>query len=142
MFSSEVLEKITLISLIGIIFAQIVPNIEATPIQITVGVAVLVALDTLVSLWAVRRGEAQLRWTFRAFFELIVLNAGLMIVFSLVLRDGGSLDPWNLLFFSYLLTLIIVLYDRYRSVYEARFAGETGKPPGLRLVVADAWRHA
>ena len=138
-WSGEMLEKVVLVSLLGIIFAQIVPGVDTTPAEITVGVAALVALNTLVSLWAVRRGKAKLEWTIRAFVELMILNAGLMLVFAFLERDGGDFNPWSLLFFAYLITLIVVLYDRYRSVYEARFGGESGKPPGPLRVLSDAW---
>ncbi len=138
-FSEEVLEKIVIVSLLGIVFAQILPGVDTTPIEITVGVAALVALNTAVSLWAVRRGRAKLEWTIRAFVELMILNAGLMLVFAFLERDGSDFNPWNLLFFAYLITLIVVLYDRYRSVYEARFGGESGKPPGPLTVLSDAW---
>jgi hypothetical protein len=138
-FTGEVFEKTALISLLGIMFAQIVPNVDTSPMEIIVGVAALVALNASASLWAVRRGKDRLEWTFRAFAELMIVNAGLMIVFALLERDGGPLDPWGLLFFSYLITLVVVLFDRYRSVYETRFGGEDGKPPGWRAVAEDIW---
>jgi hypothetical protein len=137
----EVFEKIVLVTLLTIIFSQIAPNVDASPGQIAVGVASLVILNTAVSLWAVRRGRARLEWTIRAFIELQILNIGLMLVFAFLERGDDDFDAWSLLFFSYLITLIIVLYDRYRSVYVGRFGGETGEPPGFRSVASDAWHY-
>jgi hypothetical protein len=37
-------------------------------------------------------------------------------------RIGGSLDLATTLFFALLLTLLVVLFDRYRQVYLMRFA--------------------
>jgi hypothetical protein len=139
--TGDVLEKIILVSLLTIIFSQIAPNVDSSPGGIVVAVVALIVANTAASLWAVRRGRARLQWTIRAFLELLVLNLGLVLVFAFLERDGGDFDGWSLLFFSYLLTLIIVLYDRYRSVYVARFGGETGTPPGFLSVISDAWHN-
>ena len=49
-------EKLVLTSLITIIFAQLVPGNEASPLQITIAVAVLIVSSSAISHWLSRRG--------------------------------------------------------------------------------------
>jgi hypothetical protein len=136
-FTLQLLEKVTIIALLSVIFAQFLPSVDATPLQVTLAVAVFVTVDTVVSLWAARHGRLIVS-TGRAFAALLVMNTALALVYSWVTRGPGEgLSPGNTLFFVYLLTLVVVLYDRYRPIYEARFAPDGGTPPGPRAV----WRE-
>ena len=84
------------------------------------GVTLLVAVNAAIALW---RGNRELEWssTFTRFLALSVVNLGLLGIYSWLVGD----DDFNVaggLFFAMLLTLIIVLFDRYRRIRSARFA--------------------
>jgi hypothetical protein len=125
-------EKIAMVSLVSVIFAQILPEVRATNLELAIGVAFVIALNTVVSHWFARRGT---EWAsmIRQFVVMAVINFGLVLIYSFILPAGesdGSINLGNTLFFVLLLTLLVVLYDRYRAVYDARFgAGEGDSTP-------------
>jgi hypothetical protein len=49
-------EKIVLVSLVSIIFAQVLPDVRATNTQIIIGVAVIITINTALSHGLVRLG--------------------------------------------------------------------------------------
>ena len=128
-FSWALVEKIIMVSLISIIFAQVLPDVRATNLELAVGVAFVIAINTLVSHWFARRGT---EWTsiIRQFIVMAVINFGSVLLYSFLLPavdEAGSINLGNTLFFVLLLTLLVVLFDRYRAVYVARFAaGDSG----------------
>lgn len=137
-FTLPLLEKVVVVTLITVIFSQFLPDVDATPLQIAIGVTALVVADTALSLWAVRHDVAPVLSTARAFAWFMVINTGLALLFAwLVVDTGEDFSPGALLFFVYLLTLIVVLYDRFRPVYEGRMAAPDGTPPGVRDVWSD-----
>jgi hypothetical protein len=114
-------EKVVMVTLVSVIFAQVLPEMDATNLQLATGVALVVVVNTALSHWLSRRG---IRWVTleRLFFVMAMLNISLVLAFSgLLLRTGGSLNLPTTLFFALLLTLLIVLFDRYRQVYLMRF---------------------
>lgn len=122
-FNSVLVEKIALVSLVGVIFAQVLPDVQVSNIQFTVGVAFVIALNTLVSEWLARRGHS---WEsiLREFLVMAAVNFGLILLYSFLLVNlplHGSIHLGNTLFFVFLLTLIVTLFDRYRPVFEAHF---------------------
>ena len=61
-----------------------------------------------------------------AFFAMAAVNILLVVLFALLLPEGdGSIHLGNTLFFLFLVTLIITLYDRYRPYYLWRRASTT-----------------
>jgi hypothetical protein len=121
-FDRELLEKIIMYSMIIFIFSKIVPDMETTNLQLTVGVAVLIVINSALSEWLGKRGVTY-RSLAQQFVVMAAINAGLVVAFNLLLRLGnGSTHLGNTLFFALMLTLLIVLYDRYRPVYLARVA--------------------
>jgi hypothetical protein len=120
LFDRALLEKIILVSLVSIIFAQILPGVEASALQLGLGVAYLIIANTAVSEWLARRGVGW-RSVAREFFAMAVVNAGLVVVAALLLPGGdGALNVGATLFFLLLLTLLVTLYDRFRPYYLAR----------------------
>jgi hypothetical protein len=95
----------------------------ASPLRIIVGVAIFTVINAAVSHWMALRGRS---WRLLAGELLTMLIVNLVIVLVLEAFDRwlgvrSARTPFGMtLFFSYLLTLIIVLYDRYRTVYKAR----------------------
>jgi hypothetical protein len=98
------LEKIALITLVTVIFSQMLPGTEVSGLRIAAGVTVLVVANAGMATWRARR---ELEWgsTFARFVALSAVNLGLL----------G-------LFFAMLISLIIVLFDRYRRIRSARLA--------------------
>ncbi|NLO29713.1 MAG: hypothetical protein GX120_04195 [Methanosarcina mazei] len=112
----ELIEKIVLISLLSIIFAQILP-VRANNVQIAIGVSLLIAINTELSQWLARRGT-QWKSIIQEFIVMSIVNFSLVLLFDFLLaRYQGSINLLNTLFFVLLLTLNITLYDRYRRVY-------------------------
>ncbi len=121
-FNSVLLEKIALVSLVSIIFAQILPEVRATTLELALGVAFVVVLNTVLSHWLARRG-ATWRSTLQQFIAMVVVNFGLVLLFAFLLPEfDGSINLGNTLFFVLLLTLIVTLFDRYRPYYDMRVA--------------------
>jgi hypothetical protein len=119
-FDSALGEKIVFISLLSIIFAQVLPEVRATNIQIIIAVAFIIIVNTALSHWLVRHGT---KWKsmLREFVFMSVANMGTVIIYFLLLsRYEGSINLVNTLFFLLLLTLNVTLYDRYRPVYVQR----------------------
>ena len=119
---SALWEKIALVGLVSIIYVQILPEMNATVVQVAIFVAIFIVLNTLVSHWLARRGVG---WAsiVREFIVMAVINLGLVLGIAFLLpRMGGSIHLGNTLFMVLLITLIVTLYDRYRPVYEQRVA--------------------
>ncbi|AKB37217.1 hypothetical protein MSSAC_2627 [Methanosarcina siciliae C2J] len=117
LINKQVLEKIALISLLGIIFAQILPGVRATNLQLAISVAVFVVINTALSHWLSRRGR---HWKsiMQEFIVMSIVNLGLVLLFDFFLPAyDGSINLENTLFFVLLLTLIITLYDRYWQLH-------------------------
>ena len=121
-FNSALLEKIIMVSLVSAIFAQILPDIESSFLQIAIGVAFIIIVNSVLSHWLARRGT---EWSsiLRQFIVMTVVNFGLILVYYFLLPNfEGSIELGNTLFFALLLTLLVTLYDRYRPMYLERFA--------------------
>jgi hypothetical protein len=111
LINHPLVEKTLLVALVSIVFAQILPGVQAT--QLAVAVAVVVAVNSAVSQWLIRRGT---QWAnaIAEFSAMAVVNAGIVSVYALLRRIDGVPNVINLAFFIGLLTLIVTLYDRYR----------------------------
>jgi hypothetical protein len=109
-------EKAALASMVAMIFSNILPGVEATALQIALGTTVTIAVSTLLSEWLAKR-EVSWRSTGVQFAFMVAANFAIVIVFYVLLgSDEASLRLGNTLFFVTLLTLILVLFDRYRDV--------------------------
>ena len=131
-------EKIALTAIICVIFGLMLTGGTASPLRIVIGVAIFTVINAAVSHRMALRGRS---WGLLAGELVTMLIVNLVIVLALEALDRwlgvrGARTPFGMtLFFSYLLTLVIVLYDRYRTVYKARrlYRGEekaAGTPPG------------
>ncbi len=115
-------EKFVLVSLVGIIFAQVLPDVRATGIEITVGVAILIAINTAFTHWLVRRGMG---WAaaLREFMVMIGVNFALILLIAVLLPTfDGSINLVNAIFFTLLFTVIVTMFDHCRQVHLSRFA--------------------
>ena len=117
-FDRKLVEKILLVGLVCVIFAQIVPGLDASNLEIMIGAAILITVDSLLGLWTARRsrGLASLAW---AFVSLAVANVALVALSELI--RGSEVPFGDTLFFILLLTLIVTFYDRYEPYHGVRF---------------------
>jgi hypothetical protein len=121
-FDRSLLEKIVLISLICIIFSQILPRSDVGNLQLTLGVAAVIIGNMLVSA-ALERRQVTWRSIFRQFAAMLVVNGALALAFIIIVPSrNGSLSRGDLLFFLFLLTLMVLMYDAYRPHYRKRLA--------------------
>jgi len=126
--SPELFEKaLGLLTLICIIFVQILPAVDITPLQIAVGVTAVVIANTFVSVWFASRGGFSIESQAVSFGLRLGLNVLFVWLATVLLRGDSSFNFRYGVFFAYLITLIIWLYDYYRPVYDTRFEGSAQK---------------
>jgi hypothetical protein len=126
-FHVSLLEKLALIALVSIIFAQML-GVRADPLEVSFLIGLVVVANAALSTWLQRFGFGP-GPAVRQFVVTGLLNVAivalLLLVFELL---GAPADATRLGFFVLLVTLLVTLYDRYRPEYLARFdqAGGTG----------------
>jgi hypothetical protein len=118
----EALEQTSLLALLCIIFASILPGINATVLQIVVGVTTIVLANAAISLIAERQGGFAPRSAAARYFVLLATNLVLVYAAHALLGDRRDFRLGYGLFFAFLITTILWLYDAFRPVYDARFA--------------------
>jgi hypothetical protein len=113
-FGWAFVEKAVLVALVTLIFASMLPG-ERSVIGIVIGVTAIIAVSTLVSQWLARRGVT---WGSVAveFVVMSIVNLVIGVVLGVVFGAGPpeSLPVFVLLVA--LLSLIVVLYDRFAAV--------------------------
>ncbi|HKO33916.1 MAG TPA: hypothetical protein VJY85_09235 [Candidatus Limnocylindria bacterium] len=117
----ELIEKVVLVSFVSVIFGQMLPGNDGSPLGIAIGVGLVILVNTTVSEWFIRRGR---RWgtVVRQFGLMLALNVVIVGVAGIVLRLLSAEPFQHALVFVLLLTLIVTLYDRYRPVHLTRFS--------------------
>jgi hypothetical protein len=108
---NEILEQVALLTLLCTIFASILPDIDATGLQIAVGVAAIVLANAAINVAAPP--------------ALLAANLVLIYLANALLGERRDFDLEIGLFFAFLITTIIWLYDAYRPVYDRRFRART-----------------
>ena len=121
----ELGEKILLVSLVSIVFGQMLPEVAATPTQIAIGVGLVILANAAISEgWSRRRSTDANGWdsAVTQFLAMLVVNVLIVIVGGVVLGwiTGSAIE--HAAVFVLLLTLIVTAYDRYRPIHAARFA--------------------
>ncbi len=106
----DVAEKVVLLGLIAIVFAEILPSVELSALEVGIGVALIVCANAAITL----------RWTSLEFGALLVTNLGLIFVLSRFLTATENFPLGTALFFAFLIALLISLYDRYKPIHDAR----------------------
>jgi hypothetical protein len=113
-------EKVVLVGLVSIIFAQMLPTIDINNVALVAAVAFVIFVNAVVSHWFAMRGT-QWRSLIREFAVMAAINLAAGLVYLILLP--GRADDFDIaapLFFTLLLTLIVTLYDRYRPIHDAR----------------------
>jgi hypothetical protein len=108
-------EKLLLVGLIGAIYASVL-NLDTPVLRIIVATSLIIGASVGVSTLLARRGIA---WSSIGiqFVVLAAINSALIALYASLL--GATLNRGLALFFGLLLTMIIVLYDRYLGEREA-----------------------
>ena len=117
--SSVLVEEAVLLSLLCTIFVEILPNVDASPTQVAVGITAVVCANTAVGIWAARRGGVDLGSEARRFVARLVLNVAFVVAVSGIL-GSDTLSLGHGVFFAYLVTLVVWLGDSYRWLRAAR----------------------
>ncbi|MET8151658.1 hypothetical protein ACIBSW_38290 [Actinoplanes sp. NPDC049668] len=130
--SARTLESVVLVGLIWVIYSQVLPGTSASSLQLFVGTAAFVVVNAAVSLWVARSGRGVER-ALPAFCLRVLMNSAMVWAAGwLVTRAGGDINEPAALFFVLLLSLITLLENRFRPVYEIRFSPTDPPAAGLR----------
>jgi hypothetical protein len=118
------LEKLLLVGLLSVIFAQVLPGVEISNLRLFLWIGVFVLMNAGFTLWLQRR-QRTTESILAAFGFRFAVNVALIVVIGwLGQADGNAV---NALFFIFLFSVLTTLYDRYRPVYEwRRFTATTG----------------
>ena len=122
LFDMHLMEKIVLVGCVTVIFAQVLPGVDASPLQRLRGAAIVVTINAFVRIRLARASRSR-ESAILSFVLLLAINMVIVALSDWLLRRReGSLDIPSTLFFLLLLTLIVTLYDRWHPVFDARFS--------------------
>ena len=128
LFNNGLIEKIVLLGLIVGIFGSVLPGIEISTARLIVGVGIIVVLNTVITEWFGRHGMS-FDTAMKEFLGVALANFIIVLVYDLILRrSDGHLNVGATLFFVFLISILISLFDRYRPIYLRRLAAEQGLP--------------
>jgi hypothetical protein len=130
LLTKETFEQVSLLALLCVIFASILPGIDATTLQVVVGVTAIVLANAAISLAAARRGGFGLESAAARYVALLATNLVLVYLANALLGERREFDLGYGLFFAFLIATIIWLYGAFRPVYEVRFSGVSSGSPG------------
>jgi hypothetical protein len=121
--AGPLVEKIALVSMVSIIFASILPGVQAALSSIVLALAVVITVNAALSHAAARRA-----WSVESalveFALLAAVNAALVLLAEQLLDRALRVGPT--LFFVLLVALVVTTYDRYRPVHDVRHAAGGG----------------
>ena len=117
-FDRDLFEKVALISLLVIIFSEMLPTSNATLGQIVFNVALFVSVITAISHLLARRGTRVASGIVH-FAVVAVVGFGLIVLTGWLFREATN---WfNATTFVLLLSVIVTLFDRFQPAYLSRF---------------------
>ena len=120
LFSRITLEKVVLVGLLSVLFAQILPGVRSTEVQLFVGTTILVVVNAAIVLVAARRAVTTGSLVVAFLFRLGV-NWTLVLLAEWFLGSGpGDINAGNAFFFLSLLSLLTTLHDHYQPVHAYR----------------------
>ena len=121
-WSIATLEKVVLLGLLSVVFAQTLPGVQASNLQLFVGVAAVVVVNAAVTL-AVAKRSWSLESTALAFLARTVANVALVAIAAWLLpRGAGEISVAPTLFFLTLISLVTTLHDRWYPLSTSRVA--------------------
>jgi hypothetical protein len=117
-FDRDLLEKIALVSLLMIIFSQMLPTSSASIGQIVFYVALFVVVITALSHTLARRGRRVVSGVVH-FAVVAAVSFGLIALIGWLFRE--TTNWFNATIFILLLSVIVTLFDRFQPAYLSRF---------------------
>jgi hypothetical protein len=121
--SRVTLEKVVLVGLLSVIFAQTVPGVDASNLEVFVGTGVFVVVNAALVLAAARRATTT-ESLLASFGVRLTVNVGLVLAAGALL-GAGDLDVSATLFFVMLLSLLTTLHDAWQPVHAHRVRAAT-----------------
>jgi hypothetical protein len=116
------LEKVFLIGLISVIYGNVLPEVEASSLQMFLAIAAFAVVNAATGLWSARQGYS---WQSAgvSFAVVFATNIVLGALADLLLSRGrGDLSLADTLFFVFLFSILTTLYDRYHPISDFRAA--------------------
>ena len=125
--------------LLSVVYGQMLPGVDSTPLQMFVGVAVVVVVNAAFTnapgsapdgvaaafTLAMARRSRSIASTGWAFAARLGFNLAFVTVADFVLnRQGGDVGSISTFFFLSLISLVTTLHDRYRPVLATRVVDE------------------
>jgi hypothetical protein len=126
-WSWPTLEKVALVSLLSVVFAQTLPGVRSTDLELAVGTGILVVVNASISLAASRR-SVSFESLVVAFGVRMLVNIGLVLLASWLL-GGASVNEGATVFFLFLLSLLTTMHDRWLPIRQVRDAAGPGGTP-------------
>ncbi len=118
----EFTEKIILVGIISIIFAEMLPSFQGTVGQLIAGILVVI-LGNAVFSYLIIHSSRFTNSLVNRFFPMLVVNTLLAFLYANIMSGPEtSISYLTVLFFAYIITLLTVLYDRFRPYYLTRFS--------------------
>jgi hypothetical protein len=122
--STVTLEKVALVGLLSVIFAQTLPGVRASNAQLFLGIGVFVVVNAALVL-ALSRRKVTTESLVTSFAFRMVVNVGLVVLADWLLgRERGDLDLGDAVFFVFLLSLLTTMFDRYQPIQAWRRSDE------------------
>lgn len=125
--SWDTLEKVVLVGLVTVIFGELMPQVSASRLELFTGMAMLVVINVAWSLLLARRAVSRESvWT--AGGLRFAFNVGIAAAYEVSIGRSEDFHPGAALLSLGLLTLLLVLHDRYRPVAGVRFSSPVAGP--------------
>jgi hypothetical protein len=117
-WSYATFEKVALVSLLTVVFAQTVPGVDASHLEVAIGTGAFVVVNAAISLAAARR-SITIESAAMVFAARLGINVALVLV-SRLLLGAGDINLSASIFFVVLLALLTSLHDRWLPVRSSR----------------------
>lgn len=115
-FGWPFVEKVALVSLVTLIFLRIVPSADRSVLGVITGTAALIGVSTVRNRWLADRSVLW-RSVVVQFVAMYVLDIALVLVWrELLPMPNGRTPVGSTLFLTSLLTLIVVMFDRFQAI--------------------------
>lgn len=119
-FRLEFIEKIIMVGLISLIFAQMFPSLKGTNVQVVLGVGVVILVNAFFG-FLIMKSKIFNVSILERFIPMFVINSFVAIIYVRLLSGSDvNINTLLVLFFAYIITLMTVLYDRFMPYYLER----------------------
>ncbi|WP_448062032.1 hypothetical protein [Cellulomonas hominis] len=115
LWDRHLVEKVVLAGLVTAIMFEVYPGPEASVVEVFGVVALVVVLNGALSLARARRGGGPRPFLVTGATAFVANGAALALFTALVGGRRGILSAGDALFFTYLITLVVVLYDTFTA---------------------------